>query len=201
MSVIDRPTPETFPFDSLPDELKLQVFSYLEVPDVASCSRVCIRWNNFCNQGIVWKALSLGNLNFLRPENIKQFLSRHAITSEKKLLQKVDSFLKEAPLRQRSLSRFRVISPYKKECDMCIDYGHVADCDNIEEQVLYVFTKPLGEFTPAKHSISHSKHDHTSRELETPTTPRHVNCSVLEINHNLPLEERQIERLLSEFNR
>ncbi len=198
MSVANYPAPEIFPFDSLPDELNLRVFSYLEIPDVASCSRVCIKWLHFCNRGIVWKGLSLGNLDFLQPENIKQFLSRHAITSEKKLLTTIRTFLHDTPKGVRS--RLTVNYPFDDYSQLHIEYGyHVRNCGatHPENEKLYYLTKDLGRSMPMTHIFSGSLHDHgyTHVTVRSYTFRSQNPCYISEIQNNLPLSQLQSNKI------
>eukprot|EP00696_Hemimastix_kukwesjijk_P012169 gnl/Hemi2/25261_TR8501_c0_g1_i1.p1 gnl/Hemi2/25261_TR8501_c0_g1~~gnl/Hemi2/25261_TR8501_c0_g1_i1.p1 ORF type:complete len:253 (+),score=43.27 gnl/Hemi2/25261_TR8501_c0_g1_i1:218-976(+) len=40
----------------LPDDVTRHIFSFLTIGDLAQTSRVCKRWNSFCNDNLVWQA-------------------------------------------------------------------------------------------------------------------------------------------------
>lgn len=81
--IIHRPKPkqENFPgipWDSLPDELLLQVFSYLCLPALVRVSRVCKKWYQLSKDRTLWQTLDLTGAK-LHPDVTVRLLSRGVI--------------------------------------------------------------------------------------------------------------------------
>ncbi|CAO2622178.1 S-phase kinase-associated protein 2 [Lemmus lemmus] len=94
------------PWDSLPDELLLQIFSYLCLRGLATASRVCKRWNRISLDESLWQTLDLGGIN-LHPDVTVRLLSRGVIAfrcprsfMEQPLSEKFSSF----PVKHMDLS-------------------------------------------------------------------------------------------------
>ncbi|XP_041503026.1 S-phase kinase-associated protein 2-like [Microtus oregoni] len=81
--IIRRPKPnqENFPgipWDSLPDELLLRIFSYLCLPALVRASRVCKKWYHLSQDGTLWQTLDLAGVK-LHPDVTVRLLSRGVI--------------------------------------------------------------------------------------------------------------------------
>ncbi|MEX1013426.1 MAG: F-box-like domain-containing protein [Waddliaceae bacterium] len=193
--------PDRLAFEQLPLELNFNIFSYLDVQDLATSERVNKNWSIFCKHRLVWKNLNLGNFNHvLQTVNFKEFLKIHAITSEKKLLETIQSFLKKIPVNNPHIQRLRIIYPFKNRCYMHIDYGDIVNCEEIVKKT-YIFTRSLGDFQRKVRTIYLSSHDHENQEIDFDifAPPIQNSCSILEIKHTLPIKrflERKIEKLL-----
>ncbi|XP_038173326.1 S-phase kinase-associated protein 2-like [Arvicola amphibius] len=81
--IIRRPKPNQenlagIPWDTLPDELLLRIFSHLCLPGLVRVSRVCKRWYHLSQDGSLWQTLDLGGVN-LHPDVTVRLLSRGVI--------------------------------------------------------------------------------------------------------------------------
>ena len=54
-------------------DVLLEIWSNLDLPDLTSCARVCVSWNNLLSQQLVWNRMLEKKVNFLL-QNFYKFL-------------------------------------------------------------------------------------------------------------------------------
>lgn len=94
------------PWDSLPDEVLLGIFSYLCLPGLVSVSRVCKRWYRLSQDGSLWRTLDLGGVN-LHPDVTVRLLSRGVIAfrcPQSVMEQPLGERLRSFPVKHMDLS-------------------------------------------------------------------------------------------------
>lgn len=129
--VIRRPklNQENFPgipWDSLPDELLLRIFSYLCLTGLVRVSRVCKRWYRLSQDGSLWQTLDLVGIN-LHPDVTVRLLSRGVIA-----FRCPRSFM-EQPLGER-LSSFPVkhMDLSNSVINVSSLYGILSECSKLQ---------------------------------------------------------------------
>ena len=68
----------------MPENILLTIFERLKVKDLISCSEVCVRWNQLCEDQLLWKKLIIKQFDVEIPEteNTRMFESEKSFKHE-----------------------------------------------------------------------------------------------------------------------
>ena len=108
------------PIAQIPEEMSFQIFSDLNINDLASACQVNKEWRRMASDNCLWKPF-FSTITIPANENIKEWLAEHAVKSRDEILQKVKKFASDVSLSKRGF--FNCLFPFNPEYVVTAELG------------------------------------------------------------------------------
>lgn len=165
------------PFKSIPSDLTLQIFSFLDRSSLGRCCQVSRDWNALASSNSVWVhfAKKIFNGEILRTANIKGLLrdiEPQILYSNDEIVGRIQAFIDKVPLGKNA--RFRcVLSTVQGYQPISLEVKGTQQSEVLDFKEDYFAVKALGNgslSTPAPLDCPISLHVQCTKSVQVPST-------------------------------
>jgi len=138
------------PMVCLNEDENYEIFSCLDMKELAKCCRISQKWHKFASQDRLWRRW-LPESTVLRKMNIKEYINSCAIISLNQLIQRIQEFVDQLPLNEIGVfTCFLPINPINPKCKISMEFRycgvnfHSQGAGHLKE-VVYIFVRTIQE--------------------------------------------------------